>query len=108
MIQTLQHGARKLAVIACAMFLVACAGTGEQAGYKQLTSADVAKVTQGMTKEQIEQAIGRPDAGMRRDRQGNEVLHYHYTGSGAANKTCLFVTIDPASGKVSHVQSRDW
>ena len=109
MIQTLQHGARKLAVIACATFLVACAGTGEQAGYKQLTSADIASVKQGMTRQEVEQALGRPTHGALRDRQGNEVLRYIYTvQTGSSYKGYLGVTIDPASGKVVQVTAQEY
>ena len=110
MIQTLQHGARKLAVIACATFLVACAGTGEQAGYKQLTSADVGKVTQGMTRDEVVKTLGNPTTGIERDAKGNEVLHYKYTPQQATlwYRSELWVTMDPASGKVLKVDTRDW
>ena len=108
MIQTLQHGARKLAVIACAMFLVACAGTGEQAGYRQLASADVQKVSQGMTRQEVEQALGSPQRGEGRDREGNIVLHYAYHYSGSTVRAYLFVTIDKASGKVVRVETQEW
>ncbi|MCU0804306.1 MAG: hypothetical protein MUF79_04350 [Burkholderiales bacterium] len=108
MIQTLQHGARKLAVIACAMMLVACAGTGEQAGYKQLTCAEVTKVAQGMSRQEVEQALGRPQRGATRDRQGNEVLQYLCSVPGSSYKGCLCVTIDPATGKVTQVTTQTW
>ena len=107
MIPTLKHGARKLAVIACAMSLVACAGTGEQSGYKQLKSEDVAKVTQGMTRQEVEQEFGRP-RGSRRDRQGNDVLLYEYASAPSSFKSLLWVTIDPASGKVMKVEAQNW
>jgi hypothetical protein len=108
MIQSLQLGARKLTVIACTLLLVACAGTGEQGGYKQLTSRDVASVTQGMTKQEVEQALGRPHRGEQRDRQGNTVLVYRYAappGPSYTGTAYLSVTIDPASGKVIRVES---
>ena len=108
MIQTLQHGARKLAVIACAMLLVACAGTGEQAGYKQLTSADVSKVTQGMTRAEVEQMLGRSPYETR-DREGNWVLSYPYVAQSTSwYRSSLFVTVDAGQGKVVRVETRDW
>jgi hypothetical protein len=92
------------------MFLVACAGTGEQAGYKQLTSADVANVTQGMTRAEVEQALGAPTMGVKRDAKGNQVLHYRYAPQSATlwYRSELYVTIDPASGKVMKVEAQDW
>jgi hypothetical protein len=99
--------ARKLVAIACALFLVACAGTGEQAGYKQLTSADIGKVTQGMTRQAVEQELGRPRT-LSRDRHGSEVLQYPYSATGYAYRRLLYVTIDSASGKVTQVTTADW
>ena len=107
MFRDLHFGTRRLGAIACAVFLVACAGTGEQGGYKQLTSPDVAKVTQGMTRQEVEHALGRPQKGEQRDRHGNVVLNYRYAspGAGYTGTAYLFVTIDPASGKVIQVSS---
>jgi len=104
MFRNLPTGTRKLAMIAGAMFLVACAGTAEQAGYKQLTSAEVASVTQGMTREQVEQKLG-PSPLQEKDRQGNPVLKYKYSGAGSAIQGTVWVTIDPASGKVVKVDT---
>ena len=113
MFRNLPTGTRKLAVIACALFLVACAGTGDQGAtqggaYKQLTSAEVAKVTQGMTPQEVEQMLGRPHRGEQRDRQGNTVLVYRYTaspGTSTFGAAFLDVTVDPASGKVLRVET---
>ena len=108
MLREMRTDIRKLAVAACTLLLVACAGTDEQAGYRQLTGADATKVTQGMTRQEVEQALGRPQRGMTRDRQGNEVLQYLYAVPGSSYKGCLCVTIDSASGKVTQVTTQTW
>jgi outer membrane protein assembly factor BamE (lipoprotein component of BamABCDE complex) len=108
MLREMRTDIRKLAVVACTLFLVACAGTDEQAGYRQLTGGDATKVTQGMTRQEVEQALGRPQRGMTRDRQGNEVLQYLYAVPGSSYKGCLCVTIDSASGKVTQVTTQTW
>jgi hypothetical protein len=95
MIQALRHRARKLAVIACAMFLVACAGTSAT---QTLTPAEVAQIKEGMTQEQVEQKLG-PWQNRQTDKDGNALLRYLYE-SGSAWRGVFWVTIDKSTGKV--------
>ena len=97
------NGVRKLAVVAFATLVAACAGTGAM---RSLTSSDVAGIKEGMTREQVEQALG-PSPAPTRDNKGNTVLDYYYSGrSGEQYKGHLFVTVDSASGKVVRIDNR--
>lgn len=61
-----------------------------------------------MTKQEVEQTLGRPQKGEQRDRQGNTVLVYRYAttpGTSITGVGYLFVTIDPASGKVIRIET---
>ena len=99
---------RRLVAVACAVLVVACAGTGEQpsVGSKQLTSKDIAGVTQGMTRAEVEQTLGPASLPPGRDKQGNPILTWRYSGqSGEAYRGYLYVTMDSASGKVIRIET---
>jgi hypothetical protein len=87
--------ARKLVAIACALFLVACAGTGPT---RSLTLADLEEVKPGMTEEQVQQKLG-PWQNKQKDKDGNTLLRYMYE-SGGPYRGVLWVTINPSTGKV--------
>ena len=108
MLRQVRIDVRRLGVAACTLLLVACAGSDDHVGYRQLTCTDVTKVTQGMTRQDVEQALGRPQRGATRDRQGNEVLQYVCSVPGSSYKGCLCVTVDSASGKVTQATTQTW
>ena len=83
---------------ACLLLLAACATVDT---YKQLTAAEVAKVSAGQSREQVRAALGPPMRIDARNRRGQEVWSYaFYDRNQTEPYRLLWVYFDPATGKV--------
>jgi len=89
---------RAAILAACVSLLAACASAG---GYKQLTAAEVAKVSAGQSKEQVRATLGPPMRIDARNRRGQEVWSYAFLDPNQTEPyRLLWVYFDPATGKV--------
>lgn len=99
------HVLRAAVVAASIALLVACGATAQ---YKQLTAAEVAKVSAGESKDQVRAALGPPMRIDARNRFGLEVWSYpFYDQSQVEPNRLLWVYFDPATGKVVRTGSGD-
>ena len=82
-------------------FLVGLPGCSSITEFKQLTVAEVAKVSPGQTREQVRATLGPPMRIDARNRFGQEVWSYaFYDPAQIEPYRLLWVYFDPASGKV--------
>jgi outer membrane protein assembly factor BamE (lipoprotein component of BamABCDE complex) len=94
---------RAAVVSACLVLLAACATVD---GYKQMTAAEVAKVSAGQSREQVRAALGPPMRIDARNRRGQEVWSYpFYDPNQTEPYRLLWVYFDPATGKVVRTDS---